>query len=394
VPNDERRDRDHAPSMELAGSARTARVVRVGVRMQQRVPALDGVRGIAIVMVLTFHVTLAFPEHNGWRSVFSCGWMGVDLFFVLSGFLITGVLLDSLGQPGFFKRFYIRRALRIWPAYLTVVTLLTGVAIATVWLQPDDANASRFLGEAPWYWLHSTNLMTARTPSFATTPLGTGHLWSLGVEEQFYLLWPIVVFGLANTPRRAIIVSSILIILAPLARLALLRNGVDPLALYVLMPTRADSLAWGCLLAGVIRAHRPFLRMAWPILAAGGAFGIAVLTYRLGEPYNLSPSFVIAGYSFAGMASAGVVGYAAIAERSRFANSALRVVGKYSYAIYLWHAPVLYALSRISGLSLTAYAALAVAATIAMARVSWVLIERPALSLRELLGGARASAIP
>ena len=362
-------------------------------RMQHRIPALDGVRGIAIVMVLTFHVTLAFPLQNGWRAAFSCGWMGVDLFFVLSGFLITGILLDALGQPGFFKRFYIRRALRIWPAYLTLVGLLTVVAIAIAWLDPDQASASRFLGEAPWYWFHSTNLMTARTPSFGTTPFGTGHLWSLGVEEQFYLLWPLVIFALARTARRAIVVSSILIILAPLLRLMLLRRGVDPLALYVLMPTRADSLAWGALLAGVIRANRGMLRTAWPLLAAGGTLGIAMLTYRLGEPYNLSPSFVIAGYSFAGMASAGLVGYASIAERPRLASRALRIAGKYSYAVYLWHAPILYALSRISGLSLTAYATLAVVATIVTARISWLLIERPALSLRELLGRERAGVV-
>lgn len=360
--------------------------------MQKRMPGLDGVRGLAVLAVLAFHVTSELPQSNILHQFFSWGWMGVDLFFALSGFLITGILLDTVGKAGYFRTFYLRRLLRIWPAYLALLAILTLVAIAITWLDPENRNASRFLSAAPWYWLHATNLLTARTPLFSATPLGTGHFWSLAVEEQFYLLWPLVILALGNKPKRVVIAAAIIIGLAPITRLLLLHRGVDTLSLYVLMPTRSDSLAWGALVLGFAVLDRGLIRRAAPILMAVGAIALTVLTIRLGVPHNLSPSFVLAGYSFAGMTSAGIVAYASTGGDSWMNSAALKLAGKYSYAIYLWHVPILYALKHVEGLPLPIVAVATVVLTVAAARLSWAFVERPALSLRDLAAGRQTTA--
>src|SRR4029079_16899897 len=93
--------------------------------MRKRLPGLDSVRGLAVLVVLAFHITSEFPRSNILHSLFAWGWMGVDLFFALSGFLITGILLNTVGKAGYFRNFYTRRLLRIWPAYLCLLAILT-----------------------------------------------------------------------------------------------------------------------------------------------------------------------------------------------------------------------------------------------------------------------------
>src|SRR5262249_15937795 len=145
-------------------------------------PELDGLRGIAILLVLMLHQTEALRD-TGWRTFWSFGWAGVDLFYVLSGFLITGILLDARAQEGFFRRFYWRRVLRILPLYylwllfFTVVLPLSGASLAPL--------LSARHGQL-WWWVHLSNWHFAFGHE---VPTGISIAWSLSIEEQFYLLW-------------------------------------------------------------------------------------------------------------------------------------------------------------------------------------------------------------
>src|SRR6266704_2509367 len=161
---------------------------------QHAFPGLDGVRGIAILLVMFFHFANMKPASkiDGYFYAFThYGWSGVDLFFVLSGFLITGILVDARGSPSYFKAFYARRALRILPAYygflfvIFVVLPLLGLGAG--------ANYMLARQHQGWYWLHLTNVMMAigEIPGHGSNP--STRFWSLAVEEQFYFLWPAIV---------------------------------------------------------------------------------------------------------------------------------------------------------------------------------------------------------
>jgi peptidoglycan/LPS O-acetylase OafA/YrhL len=328
---------------------------------------------------------MANPVFARAHTAVSWGWTSVDVFFVLSGFLITGILLDTVGKPGYFKNFYIRRVIRIWPAYITCLALVTVVAIGVVWYN-GDASASLFLAQAPWYWTHATNLLNARAHDFLVTPLGTGHFWSLAVEEQFYLFWPLLILIAGRTPRRIIAVSSVLIIGVALLRVVLFRRlGVDAVALYVLMPTRADSFAWGALISGVWHLNRELVAKVAPICFVVGVLAFIALTVHVGETYAFAPAFTLAGYSAAGLASAGIVGYAATSQRATWLSHIVpRTLGKYSYAAYLWHGPILYGLEQVQMSALT-FVCLAIVLTIVAAQLSWLAVEQPARLLQNLV---------
>src|SRR4029450_1185274 len=152
------------------------------------VPVLDGLRGIAILMVLGHHYSIVWsrtiPLESGIRSVLEFGWCGVDLFFALSGFLITGILIDAKGQESYFPRFYWRRLVRIFPLYyvflaavFVLLPFFPGIGVTTAQV-------------APWWYL--TYLQNWKPNRGASDPF-LGHTWSLAVEEQFYGVWPLIV---------------------------------------------------------------------------------------------------------------------------------------------------------------------------------------------------------
>src|SRR4051812_20319548 len=143
----------------------------------KRIAQLDAVRGLAILMVIA---------HN--QGVFADGWMGVDLFFVLSGFLITGILIDTRESAGYFKNFYGKRCLRIWPLYFVVIVFMF---VIVPWLRPSEAHTV-FDKSSPWwaYPLFLQNVFVA-SPTSAAGALAV--TWSLAIEEQFYFVWPWIV---------------------------------------------------------------------------------------------------------------------------------------------------------------------------------------------------------
>jgi peptidoglycan/LPS O-acetylase OafA/YrhL len=306
-----------------------------------RVPELDGIRGLAILMVLQFHWAEGLTRMNSVEStlysVLRCGWLGVDLFFVLSGYLITGVLADAKAKPHYFKNFYMRRVLRIFPAYYGFVFFAQFVLPPLLRLGHHQAiwQDTDFW----WYWLHLTNIGLA---IHAPGAQGFSHFWSLAVEEQFYLLWPLLIFCLSR--RAAMRTTMGLIMLAPVLRTILALMGNSQPAAYVLMPCRADALAMGAWLALAQRegALNPaFVGKARVVMwvCAAAVVGIFIGSGWSMEIENRAMQTVgltIADLWFACFLGQAVAGGAWDFLRGRV----LRRFGKYSYVVYIWHVPL------------------------------------------------------
>ena len=370
------------------------------VSSRPHVATLDGVRGLAILLVILSHLPGSGVAHSSldkalWRAL-SAGWVGVDLFFVLSGFLITGILLKSRGQPYYFRNFYIRRVLRIQPLYLLLIAATLTVLPLVGLVSADEL--ARLRGWSGWFWLMVSNVPIGRHGFEATAPLQ--HLWSVAVEEQFYLVWPaLVALASDGGVRRAAIG---MIVLSPLVRAAMLLAGASGMMIHVMPFTRVDALAWGTLLAVTAR-QAPLssgISRVLPVLAIGGA---AVLVPPFVQHHFIGwqlPSVQLLGYSGIAAIAAFCVWTALGADRHSllvrvFDASWLRFLGRYSYSLYLLHLFVMRGLERtpiapnrvgtVGGHATPALALFAVA-TIAvsclLALVSWRLVEGPALRLK------------
>lgn len=305
--------------------------------MSERVPALDGLRGIAILLVLVVHTHVS--PSSDWPSLLvyfaqSGGWMGVDLFFVLSGFLITGILVRSRSTPGYFRNFYARRALRIWPLYY--LTLVFAFILAP---HIQGFVAVGLPGNAPVWMLFLENV-----PIGLLNPPETAfdHLWSVAVEEQFYLVLPLLVVALS--PRRLPWALAAAVGLAVAFRVALYVAGSAPFASYMLMPTRMDGFAIGGLLALGLASPMWRGRLAGAAIPVASLAGILLLAigvtrYSFG---NSDPGVWTWGYTVVAAFFGSLLVLAVTSPRVGRALSArwLRLFGKYSFAIYLLHYPI------------------------------------------------------
>ena len=190
------------------------------------IPALDGLRGVAILMVLWFHYYgpiykfCASPFDRFIVLTINTGWMGVDLFFALSGFLITGILLDAKGAPHYFRNFYARRALRIFPIYYGFLFVILIVIPRFHQYSPGLAQTVR---DQAWLWLYGTNIATT---FFPIKLAGFLHTWSLAVEEHFYLVWPAIVLVLNR--RQLAVASLCIVVVALITRTLLVWRGLWP----------------------------------------------------------------------------------------------------------------------------------------------------------------------
>ncbi len=299
-------------------------------------PALDGIRGLAIIAVVIHNTMLMppAPPGHGLQVVpllVSRGWIGVQLFFALSGFLITLGLLETQGGSHYFRNFYAKRALRILPLYYTVLFVLLVALPRMVTFQlpfTTEHQASLWLFYANW----------------AQTPYGFGHFWSLAVEEQFYLFWPLVVFRFP--PRRLLTVCLWIAVGALLLRCLLAACGTDPMRLYSDTACRMDALSLGaagaCLmrvpaLAEAVRRRLPGIGVLGLLVFLGGA----LVTHF----YNIwKPAGETVGYTLLALACALFVLWAAMNDPrapTRFGSllswQPLRSCGKYSYAMYVFH---------------------------------------------------------
>ena len=257
-------------------------------------PGLDALRGLAIVLVL-FH-NLSFAEHvhsrlfKLWYILPESGWIGVQIFFVLSGFLITGILADDRGLPRFYGRFYIRRVL---PAHISAVLRAADrlrrplrVACASVRIAPLTAIS------------YATYLQNWSSLFLRGLPPGFGPLWSLAVEEQFYLLWPLLI-GKASLRVSAIACVAI-IVASFLGRMGMHLANLPSGWLYVSTPARADALAIGALLALLLRSPtwRPRLIGALPWVGAVSALALGALALSTHGLNRLNPWMQVYGYTW------------------------------------------------------------------------------------------------
>ncbi len=314
------------------------------IDFKTRFPALDGIRALAVTMVFLSHY--GGGAHGGlllrlFNAARLRGTAGVDIFFVLSGFLITGILFDTRHDSHYFKRFFARRAVRIFPVYyllFLILALLTPI-FHYVW-QPQHALFLLYLGNIAANW--NPTLYGLPSAAHPAASAGLAHLHTLCVEEQFYLLWPFIVFFVKNRVRLIWTCAFICSACLALRILALHLWGLESAvyALGRLLPFRIDALCFGALLALLLRgpsADAIQRSMKWLFLAA-------VVPYLLIQVFSsdlFSPAAITFGWTFLGLASMGLIGMTLRTGSPLFRLfhlKPLRFIGKYSYGFYLWHA--------------------------------------------------------
>jgi peptidoglycan/LPS O-acetylase OafA/YrhL len=336
----------------------------------KKIPQLDAVRGLAVLLVL-LHNTDIYPSLH-LQLISRNGWMGVDLFFVLSGLLITGILLDTKQSDGYFRNFYARRCLRIWPLYYSA--LLFMFVIAPI-LRPSEAHTIFAARSSPWwaYPLFLQNYLVP-IPSMATGLLGV--TWSLAVEEQFYLVWPLVVRFCNKTQLLRIALAAICV--SPALRFYLSQHRVD---IYSNTFCRLDGLMSGAVLALALRSGSfvpsKLVTRAWIVLLVSAPLALMSDT--------LHALWIV--FSLVALASASFV-YLALFSEQRWlqailTNRFLVYTGTISYGIYLLQkipldAAKTFHLDRYEFLALP----ITVATTYALAALSWNLLEKPFLGLK------------
>ncbi len=372
-----------------------------------RIPALDGIRGLAVLLVVFYHF---IPEEAAEASVLwrwaHLGWVGVDLFFVLSGFLITGILIDDRDKPNYFRNFYARRTLRIFPLYYLVLfaTLLAVPALVIAFgIEPTGpkgfGKAWKDLAEVranqAWLWLYVSNFGAVFR---GIDWKGFAHFWSLAVEEQFYLIWPAVVLWIK--PSQLSRTCLFLIVAAFLTRCATLALGQGTLACYFLTPCRIDTLAFGAWIAVAYRSPMGFrvlatiARRVLPIILL---LLVMIFALERGPTYD---SYVVAtiGFTLFAMFWAATLIVALTASDSSLVSRILRspfmtFFGKYSYGIYVFNrlliVPVRLVL-RPDKLAewlgrdgaVSAQILFGVSINVALALISWYAFERHFLKLK------------
>jgi peptidoglycan/LPS O-acetylase OafA/YrhL len=367
-------------------------------QVERRFPPLDGLRGLAVMAVLVHNVG-GIAQHDArtllMKIVFfiqAPGWVGVQLFFVLSGFLITGLLLDSRGRPGALRVFWVRRVLRIFPLYYAVLLGVTVIAPLLFTMQgPFD------LRYRAWYWVYLNNWVEPwgrEVPAFSP-------FWSLAVEEQFYLVWPAL--ALTLKPRTLLRVCVALAVAALLVRTGLVVAQQPPLAAYKLTVARMDALTLGSAAAIVLRDEALLARVA-PQLRRIAASMVVLLAgmWPFTRGFNGAlPVVETVGYGALSLLFTSVVLLVAVEPRGALARAAsrpwMRWLGKYSYAIYVFQVPIAYLVyrpfeatinGRPAGPALGAFLALqtlVAGLSLAAALLSWNLLEHPALALKDRL---------
>ncbi len=362
-------------------------------------PGIEMLRALAILLVLLQNRTSGETSvetlfGKAWALVSGAGWTGVQLFFVISGFLITGILIDSEGHRQRIGHFFMRRVLRIFPLYFAFLAflflLLPALGLAPPWLLETRQ-------QQVWMW---TYLVNWTQPYFGAGKFG--HLWSLAIEEQFYLLWPWLVVFLPR--RRLIQICLVLIASAPLIRWGL--SLFDPAweaSAYSFTIARWDALALGALLACLLRERewpQKMRRLAWPALALlSGLILLQLLWFH--EFRAVSGPLGLINQTTAALWSAVVVYLAIFVEppqgnglKARLGRL-LMTLGKYSYAIYLVHLPIKVwwvddsawyiapdypGLGQLAALIYNFLAVLLLSSLVAA--LTWRLIEQPFLRLK------------
>jgi peptidoglycan/LPS O-acetylase OafA/YrhL len=363
-----------------------------------RIPALDGLRAIAVLLVVVTHYYAIVPGpegsalHDWLQHAFSLGFVGVDLFFVLSGFLIGGIVLDHRESTSLLSAFYARRFFRIVPLYLL---LLASFFICREIPGLGQTNHGLYFNSSVPEWSYlcfGQNI--AMTVQRDIGPYWIGASWSLAVEEQFYLIAPLALLRL--TRRQIAIGCLVLIAASPLLRMVALDRAQNNLAAVFLLPTHADGLLWGILCAIIVRtpaAMEQLRQRRSALVALIAALGVIAVLYTIRRFAPDSRQMALGGYSVLSALFAALVLYVMNAPDTVLARALsvrpLTAIGLTSYFIYLFHTPIWYSLHWIfrgkppSHLSWTggAITCAAFAMTLLLSWVSWRWFEAPLLRL-------------
>jgi peptidoglycan/LPS O-acetylase OafA/YrhL len=340
-----------------------------------RIPELDALRGIAAVVIVVFHSNV---RRMPW------GWAAVDLFFVLSGFLITGIVLRHGGTRGFLGRFYARRALRIFPVYYMVVLGL--VVFQGILPKPVDPRGLvyelTYTQYLPYYWF-------AEAPRYSPY---LGHTWTLAIEEQFYLVWPALIL-LAGRSRAWVVGLSLATVAGSYAMRSM---GIS----VALLGARADGLALGGLLAALLHgpeglrlaASRSFRRGLAAATIGSAVYLVALAAFVGMGPTDAFPGWtgpVVLAFSTLWLGTIGlVVIYSGHPRLAVLRRPRLKWLGTISYGLYLYHFLVIvisgdiYRRLGLRGQPLWREAP-TIGACFVVAALSWKYIERPILGLKD-----------
>jgi peptidoglycan/LPS O-acetylase OafA/YrhL len=349
---------------------------------------LDGLRGIAILLVMVHRM---YPRAGGaspWPV--EAGWIGVDLFFVISGYLITGILLDTRDDRNFFRNFYARRVLRIFPLFY--------VLVGGLFLVFPLAGHTQFVREAGsplWYLLHLGNVPEALLGK--DPPYWIATVWSLAIEEQFYWTFPLLVrFAKREHLARWLAVAAGVAVATRVVTLILIpeRERVQ----YLFTLCRLDTIAAGCMLAVLVRTAwfvRSRARLARPLVAIAAACGGVELVAHFDRTTIFGRT---AGYSVVALGFAAVVLLVVLARGTRrtawLRSPVLAYPGKLCFGLYLLHRP---ADTLVGGLAARLHLApesfawlpVKIAAALALATISWRVLEQPFLRLKALFASSR-----
>jgi peptidoglycan/LPS O-acetylase OafA/YrhL len=391
-----------AKPAELTTSAVPLPETGLTVELRGHQPVLDGVRGLAVMMVLVFHFVGQMLTTN-WieRAIVGItkyGLLGVDLFFVLSGFLITGLLYEAHDKPHFLRNFYMRRVLRIFPLYYGVLALVFFVAPLISLLRGPTLDY--LLDRQAWAWTYAVNIYLAMHEEWSFSYLN--HFWSLSVEEHFYLFWPFVVLLLARRPKALIATCLAVSLGAMLARVTGIAMGLDWWKTVILTPFKLDGLALGAFLAVLIRQPGGLnwlVRILAPLAAVVGGLLVVSFVWTVLVSREHLELVVAARDSLFQVLLACLLVWALVSRKqsaiSRFFQSRSMVfLGTYSYGLYVYHHFISYYMisnrtelilaQRVGshGLAVALQAMLGISISVGVAYLSYQLFERRFLDLK------------
>ncbi|RJP52553.1 MAG: acyltransferase [Anaerolineaceae bacterium] len=362
------------------------------------ISGLDGLRAVAILLVFFLHADYIY-----------IGWVGVQLFFVLSGFLITDILLrmkDSESGGDFFKKFYGRRFLRIFPLYYFYLLAMFILTAALIYFEYRINYMRLFQEQLPYAFVYGYNLFNASAAYTGESRL-IGHLWSLSTEEQFYIFWPLILFLTPKKHLKKLLLAAVLV--GPLFRLgvtALFRFGATSflhddmgVVIYVLPLSQVDAFALGAL---ITQFKFPKARLQFfALLALTPIIGLVTQYYSTGSldtPSALGFLFPLRndlkqvwGYFYLNYLFALLI-YLVVKEKMflRLLDTKwMRYLGKISYGLYIYHYAVIWFVARIRDLDIPEPVAkpltmvISAAVTLLIASLSYKYLEKPILDLKE-----------
>ena len=367
----------------------------------RRIAPIDGLRGLAILLVIVHHsfdpVYGYGPFLNAIFAGLSLGWIGVDLFFAISGFLITGILLETKQSAQYFLNFYARRFLRIFPLYYLFCFLALYVVPCLPCANPLTFEPIK--EQQAWLWLYGANILISLKHSWvlATNCLELNHLWSLAVEEHFYLIWPLVIW--LCSPRQLKVICLVAISIVFAARITYVFGSHDFISAYIMTPLRIDALLIGSGVAFLRSEMSPGKFRALGHIALPSMFVLLMASFRFFD-WRLSGTFAPSvGLTLLPLFFAASIVYVVSSSdmslvKRAFSTPILSFFGKYSYGLYIYHFPVLKMLgaigiasyfinathSRLGGIM--AFNFIAFIAAILVAMLSWHAWEKHFLKLK------------